>query len=128
MPACTTSLPESGSLSSARRFAECFLLGIRQSLALDNDHVYREQGSRYRNTLGKNVSCGHNHCHLVARESMHACITRFFLYIKAVIFDQWRRRSALLQYIYHKNLVLQKAVKPSQSLLATKGKIDWPGM
>lgn len=57
---------------------------------------------------------------------MHASLD-FFLYIKAVIFDQWRRRSALLQYIYHKNLVLQKAVKPSQSLLATKGKIDWPG-
>jgi hypothetical protein len=44
------SLMESGSLSSARRFAKC---RTRQSSNLDNDRVYREQDSRHRNTLGK---------------------------------------------------------------------------
>jgi hypothetical protein len=48
-------LPESGSLPSARRFAECFLSGNRQSPALGNDHVCREQDSRHRKTLGKNI-------------------------------------------------------------------------
>jgi hypothetical protein len=38
-----------------RRFAECFLLGTRQSPALGNDRVYREQDSRHRNTLDKDV-------------------------------------------------------------------------
>lgn len=42
-----------GSLPSARRFAECFLSSNRQSPALDNDRIYREQCSRHRNTLGK---------------------------------------------------------------------------
>jgi hypothetical protein len=46
-------LPESCSLLSARRFAECFLSGTRQSYTLGNDCVYREQDSRHRKTLGK---------------------------------------------------------------------------
>jgi hypothetical protein len=46
-------LPETGSLPSARRFAECFLSGTRQSFSLSNDRVCREQVSRYRKTLGK---------------------------------------------------------------------------
>jgi hypothetical protein len=59
-----TTLPESGSLPSARRFVECFLSGTRQRLAeccprqsptLGNDRVYREQYSWHRNTLGKEV-------------------------------------------------------------------------
>jgi hypothetical protein len=36
-----------------RIFAECFLSGTRQSPALGNDVVCREQDSRHRNTLGK---------------------------------------------------------------------------
>jgi hypothetical protein len=48
-----SSLPKSGSLPSAGVFAECFLLGTRQSPALGNDFVYRVQDTRYRNTLGK---------------------------------------------------------------------------
>jgi hypothetical protein len=48
-------LPEFGSLTSARRFAECFLSGTRQSPALGNERVYREQDSRQRNTLDKEV-------------------------------------------------------------------------
>jgi hypothetical protein len=46
-------LPRSGSLPSARLFAECFLLGTRQSPALGNDLVCREQDSQHRNTLDK---------------------------------------------------------------------------
>jgi hypothetical protein len=46
-------LPKSGSLSSARRFAEYFLSDTRQSPALGNDGVCREQDSRHRYTLGK---------------------------------------------------------------------------
>jgi hypothetical protein len=40
-------------------FVEC---RTRQSPALNNDHVYREQGSRYRNTLGKETcaECQHS--------------------------------------------------------------------
>jgi hypothetical protein len=49
------SLPESGYLLSARRFAKCFLSGTRQSPTLGNDHVYREQDSRHRNTLDKEI-------------------------------------------------------------------------
>jgi hypothetical protein len=51
-----SSLPESGSLPSARRFAECC---IRQSFTLENDRVCREQDSRHRKTLGKDyfVEC-----------------------------------------------------------------------
>jgi hypothetical protein len=44
------SLPESGPLPSARRFIEC---RTRQSPALGNDGVCREQDSRHRNTLSK---------------------------------------------------------------------------
>jgi hypothetical protein len=67
------SLPESCSLPSARRFAECFLLGTRQrilccrslgkeffakcrtrqSYTLSNIPVYREYDTQYRLTLGK---------------------------------------------------------------------------
>jgi hypothetical protein len=39
-------------LPSARRFAECFLSGTRQSPTLGNDYVYREQDSRHRRTFG----------------------------------------------------------------------------
>jgi hypothetical protein len=46
-------LPESDALPSARLFAECILLGTRQSPALGNDRVYREQDSRQRKTLDK---------------------------------------------------------------------------
>jgi hypothetical protein len=46
-------LPESGSLPSARRFDEYFLSGTRQSSTLGNDHIYREQDARHRKTLGK---------------------------------------------------------------------------
>jgi hypothetical protein len=49
------SLPESGSLPSARHFADGFLSGTRQSPALGNDRVYREQDSRHRNTLSKEI-------------------------------------------------------------------------
>jgi hypothetical protein len=49
------SLPESGSLPSARRFAECFSSGTRQSPALGNDHIYREQDSRQKKILGKDI-------------------------------------------------------------------------
>jgi hypothetical protein len=52
------SLQESGSLSSARRFAECFCRALsrtRQSPALGNDGVCREQDSRHRYTLGKDT-------------------------------------------------------------------------
>jgi hypothetical protein len=45
-------LPKSGSLPSARRFDEC---RTRQSSALGNDRVYREQDSRHRNTLDKEI-------------------------------------------------------------------------
>jgi hypothetical protein len=48
-----STLPESGSLPSARTFAECFLSGTRQSPALGNDLVYRVQDTRYIITLGK---------------------------------------------------------------------------
>jgi hypothetical protein len=46
------SLPESVALPSARRFAEC---RTRQSLALGNERVYREQDSKQRITLGKGI-------------------------------------------------------------------------
>jgi hypothetical protein len=56
-------LPESGSLPSARSFAECFLSGTRQRClyrepysaksSLGNNLVYRVQDTRYINTLGK---------------------------------------------------------------------------
>jgi hypothetical protein len=49
------SLSESGPLSSARSFAECFLSGTRQSPTLGNEVVYRVQDTRHRNTLGKDV-------------------------------------------------------------------------
>jgi hypothetical protein len=42
-------------LPSVRRFAECFLSGTRQSPALGNDRVYREQDSRHKNTLDKEI-------------------------------------------------------------------------
>jgi hypothetical protein len=48
-----TALPESGTLPSAQRFAECFLSGTRQSPALGNDGFCREQDSRHSKTLGK---------------------------------------------------------------------------
>jgi hypothetical protein len=46
------SLPESRSLLSAWRFAECH---TRQSPALGNVSVYREQDTQHRNTLGKEI-------------------------------------------------------------------------
>jgi hypothetical protein len=51
-----SSLPESGSLPSARRFAECC---TRQSFTLENDRVCRDQDSQHRKTLGKDyfVEC-----------------------------------------------------------------------
>jgi hypothetical protein len=72
------SLPESCSLPSARRFAECFLLGTRQrilccrslgkeffakcrtrqSYTLSNIPVYREYDTQYRLTLGKDLFAG----------------------------------------------------------------------
>jgi hypothetical protein len=48
------SLPESGSLPSAWRFAECFLSSTRQSSTLGKNHIFREQESRHRKTLVKN--------------------------------------------------------------------------
>jgi hypothetical protein len=58
-------LPESVALPSARLFVECFCRALgkeafaesrtRQSPALGNDSVCREQDSRHRNTLGKDV-------------------------------------------------------------------------
>jgi hypothetical protein len=48
-------LPESDSLPSAWRFAECFLSGTQQIPVLGTDRVYREQDSRHRNTLGKKI-------------------------------------------------------------------------
>jgi hypothetical protein len=48
-----STLSESGSLPSARHFAECFLSGTWQSFTLGNDHVYRERDSRHRKALNK---------------------------------------------------------------------------
>jgi hypothetical protein len=59
------SLPDSGSLPSARSFAECFCRALGkdffaesrtwQSPTLGNEVVYRVQDTRYRNTLDKDV-------------------------------------------------------------------------
>jgi hypothetical protein len=54
------SLPESGTLPSAGRFAECLLSGTRQSRtrripALGNKLVYRVQDTRHMRTLGKEM-------------------------------------------------------------------------
>jgi hypothetical protein len=54
-PAAPYSLLESGSLPSARHFAECFLSGTQQSSALGNDHGYREQDSRHKKALDKDI-------------------------------------------------------------------------
>jgi hypothetical protein len=54
-------LLKSGSLPSARCFAECFLSGTRQSLALGNDGVCQEQDSRHRHTLDDGRQTPVNH-------------------------------------------------------------------
>jgi hypothetical protein len=62
-----TTLPESGPLPNAGVFAECFLLGTRQSRLCREPHsakydarqstvlVYRVQDTRHRTTLGKDL-------------------------------------------------------------------------
>jgi hypothetical protein len=55
MEASTEATRLASSTIEIEHFVECFLSGTRQSTALSNDCVYREQDSQHRNTLGKEI-------------------------------------------------------------------------